>query len=234
MRKNIIAKSLSAVLWFGISSASNALADGYPFDHHTQQVHVDSIRFKLSENQIEQISSTGRITFSEKQLRIIRLFYPKAKPIQSVVSATFNDGLEGRTSEEVDIFWISAEEIAITLNHSVISNETLKNEALTSDPEPTHADIRLSPKGDIYIQGKKSSLRDAMDLIMEETRTKEKGKRLIIICLPPPYHSVVFLYQKIGKDKYELVSTLEQKVSDTFTSLKKLGESHEVEINQCW
>ena len=197
------------------------MADGYPFDSTSQQLLIDSLRVRLSGEQVESLSSTGTVTFTEAQLSLIRSFYPKAHAKQSVIATTFNDNHEGLSDEDVDVFWTAAEEVAITLNPKVLSDTKLKGSALAETGDPAPSDIRIAPDGRIFIEGRQSSLKDALALI--DRRSKEPGidHRQVNVCVAPPYRLLN-------------ASEMDAAVEKIFTALVNQGENLSTVVAKSW
>jgi hypothetical protein len=202
-------------------TGSRAFADGYPFDPTSQQLLIDSLRVRLSGEQLESLSSTGTVTFTEAQLSLIRPFYPRANAKQAVIAATFNDNQEGLSDEDVDVFWTAAEEVAITLNPKVLSDPKLKGSALAKAGQPAPSDIRIAPDGRIFIEGRQSTMKDALALI--ERRSKELGidHRQVNICVAPPYRVLD-------------ASEKDAAVETAFKALVNHGENLSVVVAKAW
>ena len=208
-----------------------AYADGYPFDPSTQQVTCDTLRVRLSEPQIESLSATGLVTLNDSQLSLVRRFYPNAIHVQSVISATFNDNHEGLTTEEVPLFWVAAAEIAITLNPTVIASEELRRSALTEEAAPPSSDIRIAPNGQVYLAGKRASMKDAIELIT--ARGKHPNDRHVTICVAPPFHSPLSTHQD-PDGHFQDTKTLERSVAEIFQTLAMHGESQDITVHKGW
>lgn len=206
------------------------LADGYPFDPSTQQVTVDTVRVRLTETQVDTLSATGLVTLSDTQLSLIHPFYPNANNVQGVISATFNDNNEGLSDEDVHIFWVAAKEIAVTLNPKVIASKTLRESALTEPAVPQPGDIRIAPNGQIYMAGKRVSVKEAFALITSRSHGLE---RYVAVCLGPPFHASFSEY-KDPAGQFQDASMLDQSVADMFKALASYGESLNVAVNKCW
>lgn len=206
------------------------LADGFPFDPSTQRVTVDTIRIRLSEPQVETLSATGLIKLSDTQLTLIQPFYPKASKVQSVISATFNDSIEGLSDEDVHVLWVAAEEVAITLNVKVIANKHLRERALSEPVSSPHGDIRIAPNGQIYMKGKRVTIKEAFTLIASRSQSLEHH---VTVCIAPPFHAAFSEY-KDPAGQFEEADKLTQSVADTFKALARYGEALNVAVNKCW
>jgi len=140
-----------------------AWPDGYPFDPDSQRVTGPSLRLKLTPQQIQEVSATGTLTFSEAQLRLIRLHYPAATERTDVITATYNDNNEGLTPEDVYCLWVAPDEVAVTLNErhpkdkspfASPTNNIFPTDAELKEVASRH--IRLSHDGAIYFRGRLS------------------------------------------------------------------------------
>jgi hypothetical protein len=180
-------------------TAAVVRADGYPFDEKTQRVMEPSLRLKLTPRQIQEISSTGTLTFGDEQMRFIRMHYPAATDRTDVVAATFNDNHEGLTNEDVYCFWVAPDEVAVTLNE-----KHPKDRCPFGPPDnhqfPTDAQlkkvasryIRLSPDGTIYFRGRVITLEQAFAIIDDIARLPKperevaENHRCLCVVVPPP------------------------------------------------
>lgn len=214
--------------------AASAIADGYPFDPVTQQVNRDTLRIRLSKEQVESLSASGTLNLTDAQVALVRLFYPKALKARAVIAATFNDNNEGLSDEDVDVFWVAAEEIAVTLNPRVLANARLRDSALASAPVPHPSNIRIAPNGQIYIGGKRSSLRDAFELIAHRSSESGRDQPQANVCVAPPFRSVVSSWRDDPDGQSQEASTLDQSVADIFTKLVQYGKAHKVNVGKCW
>jgi hypothetical protein len=220
-------KRLIAALICLCIGCSVACGDGYPFDPETQQVFQDSLRFRLTPDQIESISATGVVTLSAEQLTVVRRFYPAATPKQAVVAATFNDNNEGLDSDDVYFLWVRADELSITINHTVLADPSKAAKALSEPGEPpvNTTDLRLSPEGQLYHHGKPVSLAEAFRLIDAVERPKSSDTYFDFrIVFPPPYMP----------DKVLDEGTANPKVCDIFTALERYGEAQGVPVFRTW
>lgn len=136
------------------------LGDGYPFDPGTQRVMVPSLRLKLDTEQVQEISATGILTFSEGHLRLLRAFYPVVSARTDVIAATFNDNHEGLAAENVYCLWVAPDEVAVTLNETHPKNQSpfhVGKVGVPADEEQKEGhvrSVRVGPEGDIYFRGK--------------------------------------------------------------------------------
>lgn len=224
---------LLALSLFGFVSLP-AMADGYPIDPTTQEVLRPTLRVRLAVPQIEQLSATGLVELTEEQLIIIHRFYPKANKTQSVVTATFNDNNEDLTVEDVHVFWVSAEEIAVTLNPKVFAVKNLQNSALAEPGHPHPTDIRIAPYGQIYIAGKRSTFKDALEVIARRSVEPGLTHRQVSVTVAPPYRCVESSWKLDTDGELKDPITLNQEVADLFTALAKYGEAHAVIVFKSW
>jgi hypothetical protein len=176
-----------------------AWPDGYPFDPDSQRVTGPSLRLKLNPQQIQEISATGTLTFSEAHLRLIRLYYPAATERTDVITATYNDNIEGLTPEDVYCFWVAPDEVAVTLNERH-SKDKSPFASPTNNIFPTDAElkgvasrhIRLSHDGTIYFRGQVITLEQAFALIDDIARFQmpehehASNYRCLYVVVPPP------------------------------------------------
>jgi len=79
-----------------LSPLGHVMADGYPFYNDTHEVIGDSLQLALSDSQVDEVSSTGTLTFSETQRALLKKFYTDAPTKIRVISSTYNDGLDVR------------------------------------------------------------------------------------------------------------------------------------------
>lgn len=216
-----------------VFTGSLAFADGYPFDAHTQAVKQDTIRLRLSEPQITALSATGVVTLADTQLALIQRFYPNAAKNQSVITATFNDNNEGLSNEDVYVFWVAAEEIAVTLNPKVITDIALSKTALTSEPHPNQSDIRIAPNGQIYIAGKPASLKNAFDVIVNRSTEPGLTHRQVDVCVAPPFRSSLYWHNS-PDGQPQVTDNFERSVADLYTALTNYGEANNVIVCKSW
>lgn len=224
---------LLALSLFGFVSLP-AMADGYSFDPTTQEVWSPTLRVRLSVPQIEQLSATGLVDLTEEQLILIHRFYPKANKTQSVVTATFNDNNEDLTVEDVHVFWVSAEEIAVTLNPKVFAAKNLQESALAEPGYPNLTDIRIAPYGQIYIAGKRSTFKDALEVIARLSVEPGLTHRQVSVTVAPPYRSDEYSWKLDPDGELKGQVTLNQEVADLFNALSKYGEAHAVIVAKSW
>jgi hypothetical protein len=211
-----------------------AFADGYPFDSTTQEVFRDTLRIRLNEKQAESVAVHGKLTFTDAQLKLVRHFYPRAAKSQSVIAATFNDNNEGLTDDDVDIFWVAAEEIAITLNPKVLASKRLRSMALTQKPWVNQSDMRITPYGEIYIAGKKASLEDALDVIAKESKKPDREHGQVDVCVAPPFRSDYRGALKAPDGEWRRNRELDEAVAALFKNLVEAGENHNVVVAKSW
>jgi hypothetical protein len=182
---------------------------------------------------METISATGLVSLTESQLSLIRSFYPNAKKTQSVITTTYNDNNEGLTEEDVDVFWVAATEIAVTLNSTVIASDTLRKIALSDQAVKMPGDSRIAPNGQIYIAGKRSSMKEALALISERSKQADVHHMAITVCIAPPFASSLFDY-KDPNGEFQKADMLDKAVLDTFQALAKHGEVMKIAVSKCW
>jgi hypothetical protein len=223
-------KTAAAIFGLLVYASTFVRADGFPFDESTQQVMSDSIRIRLAQDQVERISAIGKLELTAAQLTLVRRFYPKASQTQAVVAATFNDNREAGDENEVHVFWVAAEEIAITLNAKVLASEELREAALSEPGNPYPADLRISPNGQIYLEGKKTSLREAFEWIDRKSGKVEQ----VYVCVAPPYWRGHGRWREDPNGVSVEASDLERSVAETFTVLRKYGEARKVMVGKCW
>lgn len=217
--------AVGALLVFG---GLRAFADGYPFDPETQAVDCDTIRLRLSESQIAALSAAGVVTLDAPQLELVRRFYPNAAETQAVIAGTFNDNLEGRSGGEVDVFWVAAEEIAVTLNAKVLADRALREAALTSEARPSVSDLRIGPDGRIYCDGKPVSLDGAFAVIARRGAEAGAEPRQVDVCVAPPFRT------RPPAGESRTMEELERAVADVFAALVECGEPHNVVVSKSW
>jgi hypothetical protein len=202
---------------------SSLKADGYPFDHRTNEVTGSNLRLPLDEAQQVEVASRGRITFTNDQLDLLRLFYPKIPKKLRVIASTFNDGLDERDPNPVDCIWTKPTEVGITL-HKRWGMEDYSFDS--TDGMADSADIRISPTGILYHQGNEIGLETAFEIV--RTARKPDGdpateRPIVSITRPPPFRSA---------DEEETANN--RKADDLFTSLAKYGESVKVTVLPTW
>jgi hypothetical protein len=221
------------LLAFGVT----ARPDGYPFDAESQRVAQPSLRLKLTPQQIQEISATGTLTFSEAHLQLIRYYYPAATDRTDVVAATYNDNKEGLSPEDVYCFWVAPDEVAVTLNerhpkdNSPFASPT--NNTFPTDDELKKImsrHIRLSPDGTIYFRGQVITLEQTFALIDDIARFPKaehedpSNYRGIRVVLPPP---------RAGR---ELFAQPEEQPTPTeiFDALAVYGASKSIYVGGTW
>ena len=198
-------------------------ADGYPFDRYTHEVHGANLRLPLTVTQQTEVASTGRITFTTEQLDLLRLIYPKIPVKLRVIASTFNDGLDERTPNPVDCIWTTPTEVGLTVLKKRQESDYSFD---TGDEMIDTADIRISPTGLLYHQGKEIGIEKAFEIVRtakkpDGTPTTEQPS--IRVTQPPPFRS---------SDEDEVVSN--KKAADLFTALAKYGESVSVIVFPIW
>ena len=193
------------------------MADGYPFYNDTHEVIGDSLQLALSESQVDEVSSTGMLTFSDAQRSLLKKFYAEAPAKIRVISSTYNDGLDVREPNPVDCVWTSPAHVGITLREKhVEGGYTFETEA---DSWPL---IRFSPDGDIYSRGVKITKEAAIDLIRNATKSEgDDESPHVAITLPPPYREL---------ERAESNAVLMK----LFNELVEVGKKHNVVVHRCW
>ncbi|QIF05259.1 hypothetical protein [Roseimicrobium sp. ORNL1] len=230
---------LLALLFWSVLLQVLARADGYSFDSETQRLSVPSLRLKLDEAQVKEISAFGTLKFSEEQMRLLRLFYPSATEHANVVVATHNDNREDVAPDEVNCFWVAPDEVAVELNEKLPKdkspfpapvNAVFPSEAnLKSDPE---RHIRLSPTGNIYFRGELIALERAFGLIDELARFPKTSLGIafpepgacLYVTMPPPLSSHEASY----------LDETQRQPKQLLETLKAYGRSKVVGVEQRW
>lgn len=210
-----LATIIIGFLAFAIPSV--VLADGYPFYQDTHEVIGDSLQLALSEEQVTEVSSTGLLTFSDRQRALLKKFYLSAPAKIRVISSTFNDGLDVRDPNPVDCIWTSPAYVGITLHEKHDEGD------YTFETEPDSWPIlRLSPEGDIYSRGAKITKDAAFELI--RAAKKEDGVDQpphFAVTLPPPYR------EPHKNESNEVVLKL-------FGELEAIGKASNVIVHRYW
>ena len=218
----------------------SVLADGYPFDPHSQRVTEPTLRLKLSQEQIREISATGILTFSDQHLRLLRRYYPAATKRTDVITATFNDNNEGLTDEDVHCFWVAPEEVAVTLNEKhprdkspfdVAPGQRFPTDAELKEVAARH--IRLSPDGTIYFRGQQITLQQAFALIDDIARFPKpdpnhvtaNNDRWLYVVVPPPAAGRELLYADADNQRTP------QQIFDTLTVY---AAAKSIEVGREW
>lgn len=201
------------------------LADGYPFDDYTQEVFVDTLRVRLSDQQQAEITKTGRVTFTAEQRAIVAATYPKVPENVRVIAATYNDNLEDDyVVNRVDFFWVAPAELAVTLGVRQVDGQWLfptKAEVMA----PPH--LRISPAGKIYHEKAELTLKQALELIRTAPNLDGDagGDRLVWVTLPPPY--------RVSVEESEQAAD-NQAVQKLMTTLQEHGQVHKVTVQKMW
>ena len=222
---------LTAFLIFALSPL--LLADGYPFDHRSQQVRCDSLRFKLTQDQIHEVTSTGTVTFTSPQLTSIRRLYPNATNRADVITATHNDNHEGLEPEDVYCLWVDYEEIAITINDKAIKDKSPFGE-VTYDKFPSdeilksqnHRIIRIGIDSKVYFRGKEITHAQTFLMIDELAALPKFPYRqpLLSVVVSPPMHRSDLLEPAEGQ------LTAEQ----FFAALLAYGKAKDIVVTHEW
>jgi len=227
---------LLALYFFGLLVV-NARADGYPFDPESQRVTEPSLRLKLTTEQIQEISATGTLTFSDAHLRLIHSHYPAATNRTDVVAATFNDNNEGLAPEDVYCFWVAPDEVAVTLNEKHPKDKSPfpspNNNSFPTDAELKEVasrQIRLSPDGTIYFRGRVITLEQAFAIIDDIARFPKPASehssdyRCLYVVIPPPLAGSELLTQQ---DKQRTPTQI-------FDALTVFGASKAIQVGRNW
>jgi hypothetical protein len=144
---------------------------------------TDTVRFRLSDAQIAEISATGEVSLGDVQLKILRRIYPKFPGKVPVASITFNDSLE-REESCVDVVWSSADEIAVIVRETLVGSE---EEILV--PKLSESLLRLGPKGTLHLRGRRATLDEALAFIAEVSAASKEHASGIFVTVPPPYRT---------------------------------------------
>jgi len=234
-----VKRILLCLLFFALLCPS-ARADGYPFDPDSQRVTGPSLRLKLSQPQIREISATGTLTFTDEHLRLLRLHYPAATDRTDVIAATYNDNNEGLTDEDVYCFWVAPDEVAVTLNEkhpkdkspfAPPTNEIFPTDAQLKEVASRH--IRLGPDGGIYFRGRSITLEQAFSIIDDIARfpkpdpnhlTAENGRSLYVV-VPPSSAGRELLYA--GSDEQRTPKQI-------IDALTVYGAAKSIEVGRQW
>lgn len=228
MKQFVVLFSLWLVLATGLR------ADGYPFNPETQKVNVDHLRLQLAPAQMSAVTATGMVILQEPQLLLVRRFYPNAKARQSVLSATFNDNVEELTEYDVHLFWVAAGEIAITLNHRVLSDQARRKKALASEINSSYGDIRLSPEGSFYADGKAVTKEDLIEIVSRIAQRPLENDRHLQICVSPPYHLNPWDYARLTDGSQLPVEELEKRAADALVWIVQESKKRKVLISRTW
>lgn len=195
--------------------AQMALADGYSFNENTQEMTCDSIQLVLSDTQVDEVSATGTLTFTEEQRALLKRFYANIPPKIGVISSRRNDGAGERDPNIVDCIWLSPAHVGITLIKKYGDTDyAYETESLYSP------DLRFSPEGDIYSRGAKISKEGALEMIRAAKRVNGGGEPFVNVTLPPPYRE-----KELAK-KNVIVMNL-------YKELVKFGEQSGVNVKHC-
>ena len=217
------------------ASLLESFADGYSFDPGTQQVTVDTLRVRLSKEQLEAVASTGIVPLTESQLVLIRRFYPNAVARQSVISATFNDNNEGLSPDDVDIFWVAAEEVAITLNPKVINDNHLRESALIQLGQASSADVRVGPDGTPYLKGKRVSRKDLLEsLATLASSPATGGSNNLSLCVSPPFHLSPWTSRRTLHDSDRTIEEHEKSLSDMVSLIESEAKKLNLSVSRTW
>ena len=210
-----IAATIALVIAFSLPSV--ALADGYPFYHDTHEVIGDSLQLSLSESQVAEVSSTGVLTFTQKQRTLLQRFYANIPTKIRVISSTFNDGLDVREPNPVDCIWTSPAHVGITLREKYDEGEfTFETQA---DTWPL---LRISPDGEIFSRGAKITTEDAEKLIQQAAHSgSDDEPPHVAITLPPPYRE---------PDRADSNAA----IFKVFDELVAIGKKHGRVVHRCW
>lgn len=205
---------------------AGAQADGYPYNSSTQEVFVDTVRIRLSAAQQLELAKSGSLKPDEAQRTFLLTLYPNLPEQIHVLSATYNDSVEGMDEGLVNCFWVAPAEVALTLPPRA-EKKVWKFAMPPEGMKPPH--LRLGADGVIYESGKELSLAAAMKLI-ETTPTLDGdagGERLVEITLPPHY--------RVDPEDSEHENALaNRKVAEIFARLESHSRMHKVVLQQTW
>ena len=182
--------SLICLLLTCMALAGNALADGLPYGHNEgggTSMHCDFVAVGLSDKQMRQISATGVVELDEKQLRLLKSFYPDFPAKAGVASSTTNDGLE-RAEAVADVIWWYSHEIRIPLWLADKGEKIAMPDATPWTPDDENH-FRLSPEGQLFHMGKLVTLaqaQEAIDYIGKKQRASSTNDELFISMTVPP------------------------------------------------
>lgn len=234
-RKENPMKAAFLICGFLSTSLLESFADGYPFDPETQHVTVDTLRVRLSKEQVEAVASTGIVPFTDLQLLLIRRFYPYAVARQSVISATFNDNNEGLSAEDVYVFWVAAEEVAITLNPKVLNDEHLLEEALVEVGQASGADVRVGPDGTLYSRGKRVSRKELLEFLETLAGSPATGgSNNPSLCISPPFHLSPWTSRPTFHASDRTIEEHEKSLSDTVIWVESEAKKLNLSISRTW
>ncbi|WP_038167321.1 hypothetical protein [Verrucomicrobium sp. BvORR106] len=208
---------------FGIAGVQ---ADGYPFNSSTQEVFVDTVRIRLSAAQQLELAKSGSLKPDEAQRTFLLTVYPNLPEQIQVLSATYNDSIEGMDDGVVNCFWVAPAEVALTLPPRG-EKKVWKFATPPEGMKPPH--LRLGADGVIYESGKELDLAAAMKLI-ETTPTLDGdagGERLVEITLPPPYRVAL-------EDSEHEYASANRKVAEIYAKLETHCQTHKVTLQQTW
>lgn len=158
--------NLICLLLTSMALAGNALADGLPYWHNEgggTSMICDFVAVGLSDKQMRQISATGVVELDEKQLRLLKSFYPDFPAKVGIASSTTNDGLE-RPEAVADVIWWYSHEIRIPLWSADKDEKIAMPNAKPWTPDSENH-FRLSPEGQLYHMGKLVTLQRAQEII---------------------------------------------------------------------
>jgi hypothetical protein len=175
-----------------------ASADGLPYSSGTSGhrfIRCEYISLRLSDAQVDEVARTGVVSFTQVQLKKLRLVYPEFPTKAGVFSSTHNDGVEPEGPEAYVIWW-HADEVVVTLEEAEPNQKVF----MPSDQPATPIEdtlFRLAPDGRIYHQTKSVSLKEAFQLIDELSvvAAKEKDAATQSIVIPPPSRRDVDLHE---------------------------------------
>lgn len=215
------------VILFAFSlGTAEVKADGYPYNSSTQEVFVDTVRIRLSAAQQVELAKSGALKPDEAQRTFLLTVYPNLPEQIQVLSATYNDSIEGMDEGLVSCFWVAPAEVALTLPPRT-EKKVWKFAMPPEGMKPPH--LRLGPDGVIYESGKELDLASALKLI-ETAPTLDGdagGDRLVEVTLPPPY--------RVGlEDSEHENASANRKVAEIFAKLETHSKMHKVTLQQTW
>jgi len=202
----------------------SASADGPPWDSKTQEVLCDTLRVRISEEQRTQLERTGEVELSDRQLALIREFYPKAVKTQFAHIATASDNMGGE--EEPYLVWTSPDELSVTLLDEFLKNEEKRKTALTHEGPiytPAHPVARITVSGRIYLDGKRIELPELLKLLHEKT--------LSSFAVAPPCRGGGAGYHSDDTPGSETYSNWEERRAAILLAVHELAEREHL---NCW
>ena len=202
------------------------MVDGFPFDSTTQEVHVDSLRLRLSDAQQDELVRTGVVTLVKPQVALLQKIYPNVPEKLVPLAATMNDGVDREEVDVVDVFWVAPSEIALTLRPKVGKASWIFADKAEVQPFPH---LRLGPDGKIYFGGKLVDVEAATKVIESAPALDGDagGDKIVRITLPPSYR----IGEVDDEDRFLLAN---RRLSETWAKLQEFALTHKVDLQKCW